>query len=478
MRRRPEKLFIDKIRILMKLIKNLLYTLFIFILFHPLANARSQTPEHLLMLGGEYGDKQVGAQPLLITSADAGLTWKKAALPPFLPNTIGYKQLADMTCHNSYCIAAANANASSDGTTKTQLFTSFDNGITWQNATIIHNKVSTESQSIDSISCNDDYCMVIGNDGETLLSYASYNKGVTWIQIPPPENIAVKYGAKVYCFHGMCNAVGGLYDTLKDKMVTLTSVDGASWEAFSNINGVPNGSSFIDNVGLYCFDVNCVAAGNTSSIKPGAMFIYSRDGGINWQAIHTVSSVDLSNSVRLGRMFCDGDKCVAVGIALNQPIIFISQNKGMSWYKAPILNATPIKGFGILFDVACHDNVCIAAGNENMSTPYIAKSVDYGMTWNRITKISNLPEKYFLLSSQSITCQDQSCFIGGYYAKTSSNIFQADIISSTDNGDSWTVNMKLNKSLFNAKTDSALYLSNNTDASRNNDALLKKKLLR
>lgn len=184
----------------------------------------------------------------------------------------------------------------------------------------------------------------------------------------------------------------------------------------------------------------------------------SHDAGQSWRA-QQVNGVG-GNQITLPKLYCDQSTCIVVGSDGSKPVIFSSQNQGDTWQRAQ-LKGKPVNAFGSLFDVACNTKTCIAVGNDNLNVPYITKSNDHGLTWNRVDTIRYLPNKRWVFSSQSLTCNEQRCFIGSYYASNPSAPWNAFLLSSFNQGETWEGSEIVDTKKFSS---SSLFVSSHTNS--------------
>lgn len=195
----------------------------------------------------------------------------------------------------------------------------------------------------------------------------------------------------------------------------------------------------------------CVTAGAYDITMGGEkipLFLSSKNQGESWTNV-SIQPEEYKDYIDYAGIptACTEKRCMIVAsyfdkIDTQLPLLLTSKN-GSSWdYPLP---KTP-DGFvssGFFKRIHCKQNLCIAAGKYNTTLgekPLIARSQDGGETWAYVNSIKAPFEGRYSL--KSITCNEQTCMIGGFYISPE-NQYKPLLLISEDKGSSWKYDQKI-----------------------------------
>ncbi len=185
----------------------------------------------------------------------------------------------------------------------------------------------------------------------------------------------------------------------------------------------------------------CLTGGSLGQI------FYSNDEGINWDTVtfSGVNSAFLQNATYLSFSILNHDTLFAAGRAFtdHSPLIIRSQNGGLTW--SIVYNAAAFS-FDFVNDIQFLDNnLGIAVGDDGL----ILKTTDGGSNWTNITS-SSVENLYGLINTNGTNW----VAVGQY-----------EILTSSDNGDTWTLQSHPGKTYNSVSYDtifSKVYIAGKT----------------
>lgn len=236
--------------------------------------------------------------------------------------------------------------------------------------------------------------------------------------------------------------VAGSYNTGSNQYPLLaSSADGGTSWAYTIDSSMPaqalEGSSFAS---ANCSGSTCIAAGITNGYP---LLATSADGGAHW--VYTIDSTTPTPPVGpiTGNFYsadCSGQTCVAVGNSANYlPLVATSVDGGAHWIYT-IDDTTPLPAgttSGSFFSVSCSDQICVAAGYSQTSTPLLATSTDGGAHWVYTIDSTTpaLPSGATHALFNMANCSGSTCIVAGtYYNGSGAHPLLA---TSTDGGLHW-----------------------------------------
>ena len=288
---------------------------------------------------------------------------------------------------------------------------------TWTDQTSVPGQVAPLAISCPTSSD----CIAVGAPGRSAGILATTDGGATWAtqSIPP----GVDYLDGVSCASASdCVAVGGDDDTGGAAAIVTTN-GGATWFNVSE----PQGFFFLD--GISCAtSSDCVAVGQADGESTSSPVVVSTDGGLNWEGVSVPATGFGDSSATLSGVSCPSvTLCVAVGPAGT----FASTDGGHSWKSESDVGDE----FG---SVSCGSaTTCTAVGEGlfvgNGST--IASTTDGGVTWTQESVPAGITDLSGVSCAAGLSGVS-NCIAVGY--ESSTYPMQGVVISSSDNGASWT----------------------------------------
>lgn len=353
--------------------------------------------------------KQDSINSIAYVSDDGGIGWKSSRIF----GAVGY--IRSISCDKNgglFCIAVGDAynKGTNGGKTTFLAYTSNDGGISWAKHIL---GVHGGSSGLRDVTCSGaqwEYCVAVGgyqpvtnNARSAPIVYTSSDRGENWIPNYP-------------------------------KIINNTT------------DTIMNAVSCSGNIGQYCTVVGLSYTGwDSESHNNTTTFISytSNDSGSTWSPHILNKHIGISqlNSIKCTNN--DGQSCIAVGYLnkgpnTTKPIIYSSFDGGNNW-----TYAEPIEGLGGgLNEITCDSNNqnCFAAGfywtrsgkNFYHSFPIIYNSQNGGLSWNK-TKFTNYANSSF----KSISCSKGEKYCTAIGTTHSSNKNIPLIYYSFDAGNSW-----------------------------------------
>lgn len=303
-----------------------------------------------------------------------------------------------------------------------------------------------------------------GISGPKLVQ--SLDKGVTWAE----KTIAgadISGGGVLYdtvCTGtestAVCTAVGqGSDGVFSSPLLVVSRDNGGTWNAATtSLYNIANDGTQFNTASCTGSDDTafCLAAGGKSSapfITP-PILVKSIDSGQNWSSV-SIPGITIEGT--LTDSSCTGtganNVCAIIGkdVAAGRPLLVVGTVDGTSWSVAAditaftnvTLNTTSCTGSG-------SSAVCVAAGKDS-SAPFIALSIDGGITWSRQT-ISGLPAVgEFKASSCTGNGTDVICSVAGIDGDNSKAMLW---VLNTSSGVAWTKPTLIGDSGFTLTTTS------------------------
>lgn len=290
-----------------------------------------------------------------------------------------------------------------------------------------------------------------------------------------PEAISTTLVENGTCNDTSCIIVGeyGRKGTTEWLPLILQSNDhGKNWNFIANITNLPK--DFGSPGDMYtsgCFEQSCLIVSSYLSEENGMrpLMMQSKDSGRSWQFINLDKFYPKHSQSQVNHAICHDKLCVASGYYYNYKnntshlVILRSEDAGATWSNQIKLDFNNID-FNLFNTVSYNNNKFFITTTQydsqsNTYLPSILTSQDNGKTWTKNTNISGLPAKETIhqLGIQKMTCHGATCVIGGGYWRHEHDIQQPLIIISHDNGLTWKVNSALKNlpSLFNASVISS-----------------------
>lgn len=149
----------------------------------------------------------------------------------------------------------------------------------------------------------------------------------------------------------------------------------------------------------------------------------------------------------LSAISCTDDMCVAVGGYSNDsttqgsPLLLVSRDLGNTWSNIQNISHLPKMQSGSLNTITCTKNFCIAGGVATLKgtgdqVPMLITSSDNGQSWTYVQNI-NYPPKIHFASLKSIKCNLNSCVVAGSYEDGDRN-HHVLLLLTQDKGESWS----------------------------------------
>lgn len=282
--------------------------------------------------------------PLLVTSTNNGATWTytlDSTTTPSVPaDYLNNAVLSSISCFGTQCVAAGHYQSTTAGNpTYPLLITSADSGVTWS-----YTLDSATSPSVpgaydnggafSSVSCNGLICVAVGQYQNTAagnpyypMAAMSSDGGTTWsysidsTTTPAVPGDYVNNGIfnSVSCNNLYCVAAGQYQSSTSAFPLLATSADGGTtWTYTLYSSSVP--ADYLNN-GVFnsitCAGLNCIAAGQYQSTNPGhptyPLLATSTDGGATWAYTldsTTIPSVPL-DYYNSGTLYGDGSNTLS-----------------------------------------------------------------------------------------------------------------------------------------------------------------------
>lgn len=324
--------------------------------------------------------------------------------------------------------------------------------------------------SLKSVVCNDSQCITIGEDQTNFpLLFSSNDAAQSW-QINKnisglPANMQSPKLVSLNCVANICNATGSYQARLDQHSqslpLLLRSDDyGQTWKFNQNIVGLPEDFNLGSDLKMSCAGQTCAAVGKNSFEQP--LILVSHDTGQSWKFINKIENLPQDDHKQsLEDVSCDGKNCAAVGVTWNSkartanPFIVYSDNYGETWnYVKTIWGLIPaISPFTMMgaTGVSCKDSICIAGGSRVYplasifsNYPLLLESRDGGKTWSYkpvAVTTPSLKGKFTYIGAPS--CAGSNCVLVGLHGDIPDINQQEYILSSQNNGKSWSVIKKV-----------------------------------
>lgn len=316
--------------------------------------------------------------------------------------------------------------------------------------------------SLDSVNCDGNTCISIGLSPSNIpLILNSVDGGKTWIE---NKNISSLPGAlsnaklfSIKCVGKVCNISGNILNENSKEILPLLlhSEDYGQYWTYT-IPDFPKKLGF-ESYGLQiglkldCAKHSCIAVGwfesKSQSYRP--VLFTSQDLGRNWKykSLNTILPDDIFRDGMLTDVSCENNYCVAVGSYMlvgyqgAYPLILTSRDGGLSWHMIKMINGFPL-GLHLVIPttVNCKNNSCIIGGGRMfLNMPVLFVSNDAGITWTYKKVPISLPTSECELSILSdSSCEGNNCVAIGAYDFGPPGKPTAFLISSHDKGNSWT----------------------------------------
>ncbi len=348
----------------------------------------------------------------------------------FGQGTYKHGRLNKVNCLEEFCLVFGTQNITNNqgqSETSSILLQTDNSGSTWQIISPLRN--APQGAIFSDGSCSDTVCVLIGkyfiNDVSLPLVARSPDRGVTWQVITRFKDLPLHASFNdVSCTSIVCVLVGsGIEENAHPKPLILNSIDkGLSWNVVNSISLLPpHQHESQPLVSVSCSGIFCVASGTRYDHilkKNIPLIVQSFNSGGQWRDMAQYIS-NMPSSGQLSSTSCSGELCVVGGLSgqtgsTYAPIILQTQNGGNSWKIVPI-SGLPSKG--VIHDVNCFDNTCIAGGSDRTSlkAPLLAQSINYGTSWALIRSIPNTPING---EFESVNCSDWFCSAVGSYHQT------------------------------------------------------------
>lgn len=237
-----------------------------------------------------------------------------------------------------------------------------------------------------------------------------------------------------------------LYNDIKRPMVLVKNKDNQWQLPYYDMPG-PDWDGYLS--ALSCIGKTCIATGasNVSQYKYSPLFLKSDDEGKTWWENRRIINPPLMTDGSLSAISCTDGMCVAAGWYSNDstthgsPMLLVSRDLGNSWSYIQNISHLPEIQSGYLSTITCTKNFCIAGGIATVKgspdkIPMIITSKDNGQSWTYVQNIKDFP-KMDLASLNSIKCNLNSCVAVGSYEDEDRN-YHALLLSTQDKGESWS----------------------------------------
>lgn len=349
---------------------------------------------------------------LLIMRNTNGANWSTVSMVANAPKEFSPEVINAVKCVNDSCYITGSYH-SADGTLAPLFIRSDDDGKSWifadMNSFFPNNQNQDSQQSMNDISCHDQYCVALGRSYDfnkgvySNILLNSADKGVHW-QASSNSNIAdvgtiqtMQYkNGKFYLLTNQTASVG------YTSAILASQDNGQTWMNMP-INGLKSDASYILRT-LDCNGMTCIAAGTMkkgSISRPFALI--STNNGSSWDVStnsisFTAESVGVEHLIATSKTWIMAGNAVQNNGMLTTPFMMMSKNQGLTWDNIDLSALLPSSIFNSLSTVNCVNDYCVADGfyyvQKSLSIPYILESLDGGETWTQST-ISNLPNKMY-----------------------------------------------------------------------------------
>lgn len=372
--------------------------------------------------------------------------------------------------------------------TRPLLATTSDGGTTWTYPPTIITQLPSAIASLGAFTgarCSKLNCLASGYytrliSGNPPLAYPllanSGDAGATWtyssnvLTTLPSDFHSGTFSTLPWCSGNNCIVAGNyLSSTTQPEtqfpLIAHSNDGGSTWNYPATVvsNLPPDFSAegfFFNNT---CVRQDCVAVGQYQS-TPLKKFIpllaNSHDGGATWtypDTIRTNLPSDFDQAGVFNFASCNLTSCVAVGTYStnivnlpHRPLIAVTHDGGSTWtYPQSVFTNLPRDFVSVteLNYVSCNANRCVAVGQyesnrgSNLHFPLLLTSQDNGDTWTySLNIINNLPADYRVAAGfNAVTCNRNICIaVGSYKSANFNGEFMPLLASSTDGGQIWT----------------------------------------
>lgn len=357
---------------------------------------------------GYWMDNEAIFRPLLASSLDEGNTWNYLDMlhqSPLLPNPL-YSKFHDITCAESFCIAAGKYTNTDNLTLPLLAHGQYQPEIVWHFLTENiqqHLPEDFYAGHFNQVSCNNHICVAAGEYSNQIrhrlpLLMQSDETGQNW-QIPVmdfPTDFHEGNFQSINCNETLCLATGDYHNGRYNKPLLMKSIDqGTTWQSVSIVTpeNYPEGTLMHAS----CEKQWCVAAGALIDVDLSRPFlVFSDNGGQQWQYSDYISNDGLPEAFVSGQLTytaCNALRCMAAGsyydLSGSHPLIAVSADQGKTWsYPASAQQSSPaaLSGDGMYAHAFCNQSLCLATGDFLEKTswtelnPLLALSQD-GQVW-------------------------------------------------------------------------------------------------
>jgi photosystem II stability/assembly factor-like uncharacterized protein len=266
------------------------------------------------------------------------------------------------------------------------------------------------------------------------------DKGGYLYNITCKNNICISTGAvETEPYYGRVNHRRPLFMISHDH--------GKTWSE-TNISNLP---PIVDGIApsISCISNVCTAVG-WYQIKGGHNFpllLSSNDNGQSWSYKEDIVNLPTMQDGSLSTITCSDNSCIAGGtynISKNDKrLLFLtSKDRGQSWSFVQDSIDPPKMESADLINIKCNNNICIAVGNY--STRYddahalLLVSHDQGESWKNVKEIPDLKNLKDLFIEDMTFINGSFIAVGGY-KKEFNGFLQSLILTTSDNGKSWSL---------------------------------------
>lgn len=280
------------------------------------------------------------------------------------------------------------------------------------------------------------------------------NQDIPWNDHPSSSQIN-----DTYCNEKNCIATAYHLSLMDDHYqesfpsFVMSNDYGKSWYINKNITGLPEMRGGYTK-SIYCKDSMCLSIGNYEDpgIRSMPMLLTSYNNGQSWSYTSLPFPVSMPDRYHgsLNALACLNNIYLIAGSYDSNGedkklVFFRSQDKGQTWSLSHISGIPKEDNINVKY-IKCNTSICLAAGNytikgdrsdaENVY-PLLLLSKDKGKSWNFVDKLL-VPKMDNLIINDIIESNGSFILVGGYGFVSIPYQYKGFILTSPDNGESWS----------------------------------------